>query len=45
MTSKQTKSFIRFALSDILEVLESMPDGEEKEKLERAAELLQSTLN
>ncbi len=45
MTVKQTKSFIRLALSGINEVLEKMPEGEEKEKLRKSAELLESTLD
>lgn len=45
MTARQTKSFIRLALSNILELLETMPQGEERTKLENAAELLKQTLD
>lgn len=33
-----------FALDDIKEVLENMPDGKEKEKLQKVADNLQQTL-
>ncbi|MCM1167724.1 MAG: hypothetical protein NC299_02195 [Lachnospiraceae bacterium] len=45
MTVKQTKSFIRLALSDILDVIGELPDGDEKTKLQSAADLLRETVD
>lgn len=45
VTAKQTKAFILLALSKMNEVLAQLPDGEEKEKLQKAVELLECTLN
>ena len=44
MTDKQFNGFIRFVLDDIKEVLETISDGKEKEKLQKIAENLQQTL-
>lgn len=44
MTDSQFKGFIRFVLDDIKEVLESLGDGKEKEKLQKVADNLQQTL-
>ncbi len=44
MTDKQFNGFVRFVLDDILEVLEKMPESEEKEKLKKVADNLQKTL-
>ncbi len=44
MTDKQFNGFVRFVLDDILEVLEKMPEGEEKDKLQKVADNLQKTL-
>lgn len=44
MTDKQFDGFVRFLLDDILEVLEGIPEGKEKEKLKKVAENLQKTL-
>lgn len=44
MTDGQFKGFIRFVLDDIKEVLETMPEGKEKEKLQKVADNLQQTL-
>ena len=44
MTDNQFKGFIGFVLDDIKEVLENMPDGKEKDKLQRVADNLQQTL-
>ena len=44
MTGSQFKGFIRFVLDDINEVLENMPDGKEKDKLQKVADNLQQTL-
>ena len=44
MTDSQFKGFLRFLLDDILEVLETMPNGKEKDKLEKVADNLQKTL-
>ncbi len=41
LTDKQFNGFIRFVLDDILEVLEKLPDGPEKEKLQKLADNLQ----
>ncbi len=38
---RQFKGFVRFVLDDIKEVLENMPDGKEKEKLQKVADNLQ----
>lgn len=44
MTDKQFNGFVRFVLDDILEVLEKMPESDEKKKLQRVADNLQKTL-
>ena len=44
MTDSQFKGFVRFDLDDIKEVLETMADGKEKEKLQKVADNLQQTL-
>ena len=44
MTDSQFKGFVRFVLDDINGVLENMPDGKEKEKLQKVADNLQQTL-
>ena len=44
MTDKQFNGFVRFVLDDILEVLQTMPEGPEKEKLQKVANNLQKTL-
>lgn len=44
MTDKQFNGFVRFILDDILEVLDKMEDGPEKEKLQKLADNLQKTL-
>ena len=44
MTDKQFNGFIRFILDDIIEVIETMEDGKEKEKLQKVADNLQQTL-
>ena len=44
MTDSQFKGFIRFLLDDIVEILETMHDSKEKEKLQRVADNLQQTL-
>lgn len=44
MTDSQFTGFIRFVLDDIKEVLENLPDGKEKEKLQKVADNLQQTL-
>lgn len=44
LTDKQFNGFIRFVLDDILEVLEKLPDGPEKEKLQKLADNLQKTI-
>ena len=44
MTDSQFQGFVRFVLDDIKEVLENMPDGKEKEKLQKVADNLQQTL-
>lgn len=44
MTDKQFNGFVRFVLDDILEVIEKMQDGEEKEKLKKVADNLQKTI-
>ena len=44
MTDKQFNGFIRFILDDIKEVLETMEEGKEKEKLQKVADNLQQTL-
>lgn len=44
MTDSQFNGFIRFVLDDIKEVLETMTDGKEKEKLQKVADNLQQTL-
>ena len=44
MTDKQFNGFIRFILDDIKEVLETMEEGKEKEKLQKVADNFQQTL-
>lgn len=44
MTDKQFNGFVRFVLDDILEVLEKMPESDEKKKLQKVADNLQKTL-
>ncbi len=44
MTDKQFNGFVRFVLDDINEVLETLEDGKEKEKLQKVADNLQKTL-
>ena len=44
MTDSQFKGFIRFLLDDIEEVIETLPNGKEKEKLQKVADNLQKTL-
>ena len=44
MTDKQFNGFVRFVLDDILEVLKTLPDSPEKEKLQKVADNLQKTL-
>lgn len=44
MTDKQFNGFIRIILDDINEVLETMEEGKEKQKLQKLANNLQKTL-
>ncbi|MCI8671994.1 MAG: hypothetical protein HFI89_00640 [Lachnospiraceae bacterium] len=44
MSDSQFKGFIRFLLDDIEEVIETLPNGKEKEKLQKVADNLQKTL-
>ena len=44
MTDKQFNGFVRFVLDDILEVLEKMPESDEKKKLQKVADNLEKTL-
>lgn len=44
MTDSQFKGFVRFVLDDIKEVLETLEEGKEKEKLKKVASNLQQTL-
>lgn len=44
MTDKQFNGFVRFVLDDILEVIEKLPEGEEKAKLQKLADNLQKTI-
>lgn len=44
MTDKQFNGFIRFILDDIKEVIETMAEGKEKDKLQKVADNLQQTL-
>ena len=44
MTDSQFKGFVRFVLDDIKEVLETLDEGKEKEKLKKVASNLQQTL-
>lgn len=44
MTDGQFKGFIGLILDDIQEVLETMANGKEKEKLQKLANNLQQTL-
>ena len=43
-SDSQFKGFIRFLLDDIEEVIETLPNGKEKEKLQKVADNLQKTL-
>ena len=44
MTDKQFNGFIRFVLDDIKEVMEELPEGRQKKKLQKVADNLQQTL-
>ena len=44
MTDKQFNGFIRLVLDDITEILEKMPEGAEKDKLQKLADNLQKML-
>ena len=44
MSDSKFKGFIRFLLDDIEEVIETLPNGKEKEKLQKVADNLQKTL-
>lgn len=44
MTDKQFNGFVRFVLDDINEVLETLEESKEKEKLQKVADNLQKTL-
>ncbi len=44
MTDKQFNGFIRFILDDLTEVIVNMPDGKEKEKLQKVIDNLQQIL-
>lgn len=44
MTVKQTKSFIRLALLEILDIIKITQDVDEKIRLQKVADLLKSTL-
>lgn len=44
MTASQFKGFVSFVLDDIKEVLETLEEGKEKEKLKKVASNLQQTL-
>lgn len=44
MTEKQFNSYVRFILDDILEVLEKLPEGDERNKLQKVADNLQKTI-
>jgi hypothetical protein len=44
MTDSQFKGFVSFVLDDIKEVLETLEEGKEKEKLKKVASNLQQTL-
>ncbi len=44
MTDKQFNGFIRFILDDLTEVIANMPDGKEKEKLQKVIDNLQQIL-
>ena len=44
MTDKQFSGFVRFILDDIREVLEELPEGKQREKLQKVADNLQKTL-
>lgn len=44
MTVKQTKSFIRLALFEILDIIKITQDVDEKIRLQKVADLLKSTL-
>ena len=44
MTDKQFNGFIRFILDDLTEVIANMPDGKEREKLQKVIDNLQQIL-
>ncbi len=44
MTDKQFNSYIRLVLDVILKSLKAMPEGEEKDELQRLADNLQKTI-
>lgn len=44
MTDKQFSGFIRFILDDINEVIQELPEGKQKDKLQKVADNLQKTL-
>ncbi len=44
MTDKQFNSWVSLILDDIMEVLEQMSEGKEKEKLAKLADNLQKTI-
>ncbi len=44
MTDKQFNSFVRLVLDTILEVLENMPEGPNKNRLQKLADNLQKSL-
>ena len=44
MTDKQFNGFIRFILDDLTEVIVNMPNGKEKEKLQKVIDNLQQIL-
>ena len=44
MTDKQFSGFICFILDDINEVIQELPEGKQKDKLQKVADNLQKTL-
>ncbi len=44
MTDKQFNSYVRLILDTLNEVLEAMPEGENKNKLQKLADNLQKSL-
>lgn len=44
MTDKQFNGFISFILDDLTEVIANMPDGKEREKLQKVIDNLQQIL-